>query len=467
MRLEVLDHNLALQKKKVFEDQPIIKLVNPCKVGNGIVNFSLFLRDELIKKFETNAVTTSFFIPASGSGSRMFQFLFEFLDNPNEQTSGNIERFFNHIEEFAFYQKVPAQMKDLSLFEDTNLEKFIRFLLDEEGLGLSHIPKGLVPFHKNGPFVLNAFQEQVLQAVRLGNRNLHIHFTINQKFEARIKRSIKIIEELTGIEFEVSFSIQDPATDAIAFKEDRSPLLLPNGNFLTRPAGHGALLQNLNQIESELIFIKNIDNLQNFNKSRDAENTLKYLGGIALWFKEEVVKIIKRPSLDRIKELNKQFQFLSDQSMQQLDLDGLMKLLDRPIRVCGMVRNEGQQGGGPFWVENNGVISKQIVEKAQINHVPDQFKIMVQSTHFNPVMIAACTTNHEGVKYDLTQFVDEGKYFIVEKKHKGKKIYFSELPGLWNGSMANWNTVFVEIPTETFSPVKTVLDLLEKAHLEY
>lgn len=467
MRLEVLDHNLALQKRKVFEDQPVIKLVNPCKVGNGIVNFSLFLRDELIKKFEASTVSSSFFIPASGSGSRMFQFLYEFLDNPNGQSSGNIERFFNHIEEFAFYQKLPAQMKELSLFEDSNLEKFIRFLLDEEGLGLAHIPKGLVPFHKNGPFVLNAFQEQVLQAVRIGNGKVHIHFTINQKFETDIKRSLRNIEELTGNDFEISFSIQDPATDAIAFKEDRSPVLLPNGNFLTRPAGHGALLQNLNKIESELIFIKNIDNLQNFNKSRDSENTLKYLGGIALWFKEEVAKILKKPSLERIRELNKQFQFLSFQSMESSSLDELLELLDRPIRVCGMVRNEGQQGGGPFWVEDNGVVSKQIVEKAQINNLPDQFKIMVQSTHFNPVMIAACTTNHAGEKYDLNKFVDEGKYFIVDKKYKGKKIYFSELPGLWNGSMAYWNTIFVEIPAETFSPVKTVLDLLEKAHLEH
>lgn len=467
MKVTTLDEQIDRQRKQTFELHPGVKLLNPCKMGNGIVSFSLFLKEELIKKFETKKLSTCFFIPASGSGSRMFQFLYEFLDNPYGQSPGNIERFFNHIEDFAFYQSVPESIKDLSFFENSNLEKFIRFLLDEEGLGLAHVPKGLVPFHKNGPFILNAFQEQVLQANRIKNRGLQIHFTINNKYEKRIKDSMKSIEDLTGKEFNVSYSVQNPETDALAFGQDQNPIVLDGGKLLKRPAGHGALLENLNQIDSEIIFIKNIDNLQNYNKSLDTENTIKYLGGVAIWFKEEVARLIDTPSISRLKELNKQFQFLPNQALDEITEEEIEDLLNRPIRVCGMVRNEGQPGGGPFWVDDRGVISKQIVEKAQIANQPEQLKIMVQSTHFNPVMIAASVYDFEGNKYDLNDFKDPNKYFVAHKKFEGQAIQFCELPGLWNGSMAFWNTIFVEIPSETFSPVKTILDLLEKSHLEF
>ncbi|TNE53061.1 MAG: DUF4301 family protein [Bacteroidetes bacterium] len=467
MEVSQLEGKVEEQRKKVFDGKPRVKLVNPCKIGNGIVNFSLFLRDELIKKYEHKQLEPYFFIPASGSGSRMFQFLYEFLDNPNGQSSGQIERFFNHIEDFAFYQKVPQSIKDLSLFEDSNLEKFIRFLLEEEGLGLAHIPKGLIPFHRNGPFILNAFQEQALQAARMGHRDLKIHFTINKKYENEIRQCLKSIEDLIGSQLNISFSIQDPDTDAFAFDQDGNPVMLEDGNYLRRPAGHGALLRNLNEVNAEIAFIKNIDNLQNFNKSRDAENTLKYLGGIVLWFKEEASKIMHNPSLNRLRELNKQFQFIPETVMDNLKEREIRDVLNRPVRVCGMVRNEGQPGGGPFWIDNDGVISKQIVEKAQIANSSDQFKIMVQSTHFNPVMIAASTRDFDGNKYNLDDFVDHSKYFVVHKQYQGKDIHFSELPGLWNGSMAHWNTIFVEIPSETFSPVKTVLDLLDAPHQEF
>ena len=233
-----------------------------------------------------------------------------------------------------------------------------------------------------------------------------------------------------------------------------------------RPSGHGALLPNLNQIDADIIFIKNIDNIQNFNQSKSSKNTLKYIGGIAFWFKEELKKLIENPTLINLKELNNQFQFLSESQIEKIDINILKEELNKPIRVCGMVKNEGQPGGGPFWINENGELTKQIIEKAQINNVPEQYKIMIQSTHFNPVMIAAITKDVDEIKFDLTNFVDESKYFIVDKTQNGKKINYIELPGLWNGSMANWNTIFVEIPSDTFSPVKTVLDLLDKAHLE-
>lgn len=466
MNTEIIEKDILIQREKVAQGQPNLVLVNPCKVGSGIVNFSLFLRDELIKKFDNTTKSTCFFIPASGSGSRMFQFLFEFIENPDANTSGNIEKFLNHLEDFAFYNKIPRELKEKSLYEGNNLEKFIRFLLEEEGLGMSSSPKGLIPFHKNGPFILNAFQEQVLQANKISDSDIHIHFTINEKFEKQIKQAIKSIEELTGSNFKLSFSIQDSATDSVTFDEELNVMKDENNELLTRPSGHGALLPNLNEIDADLIFLKNIDNIQNYNQSKSSENTLKYLGGIALWFREELIKLVNKPSIERLKELNKQFQFLSDSQIETISSDDLKAYLNKPIRVCGMVKNEGQPGGGPFWIEDNGVLSKQIVEKAQINNVSEQFKIMIQSTHFNPVMIAAITKDFDGNKFDLNQFKDDSKYFIVDKTQKGKKINYIELPGLWNGSMANWNTIFVEIPSETFSPVKTVLDLLDKAHLE-
>jgi hypothetical protein len=466
MNSEVLDKNILNQRQKIIKGQPSLKLVNPCKLGNGIVNFSLFLRDEIIRNFDNSTTSTCFFIPASGSGSRMFQFLFEFIDNTDATTSGSIEKFLNNLQEFAFFNKLPNEIKNLSLYEGSNLEKFIRFLLDEEGLGLSNSPKGLIPFHKNGPFILNAFQEQVLQANKMIGNDVNVHFTINEKYESQILQTIKSIEDLTGNKFNISFSIQDPTTDSYTFNSEHEIVRDENNQFLTRPSGHGALLPNLNNIDADLIFIKNIDNIQNYNQSKNTENTLKYLGGIAIWFKEEIINLINKPSLDRLKELNKQFQFLSESQINNIDINDLKNFLNKPIRVCGMVKNEGQPGGGPFWIEENGIISKQIVEKAQINNITEQFKIMIQSTHFNPVMIAAITRDLDGNKFNLEQFKDDSKYFIVDKTQKGKKISYIERPGLWNGSMASWNTIFVEIPSETFSPVKTVLDLLDKAHLE-
>ena len=225
-------------------------------------------------------------------------------------------------------------------------------------------------------------------------------------------------------------------------------------------------MDNLNSITSDLIFIKNIDNVQHFAKSKVSQETWKYLGGMAIWFQERINKLIKSPSMEELIKLNNHYQFIHQNLISELTVEDIPNLLNRPFRICGMVRNEGQAGGGPFWVEEHGKISKQIVEKSQINLKGKQYRLMVQSTHFNPVVIVAVNKDSNGKQFDLREYSDESKYFVVNKKFKGKNISFSELPGLWNGSMAYWNTIFVEIPTKSFSPVKTVLDLLGKAHRE-
>ena len=225
------------------------------------------------------------------------------------------------------------------------------------------------------------------------------------------------------------------------------------------------MLNNLNKIDGDLIFIKNIDNIQHLSKSKNTVEVWKLLGGLLIDFRKEAKKVFNDPSVETLKVLNDRYQLFDPKSIKELNIEEIRELLNRPIRVCGMVRNEGQPGGGPFWVSDNGKISKQIVEKAQITMRGEQYRLMVQSTYFNPVMIVAFTKDLYGNKFDLNNFKDDSKFFVVKKKYKGQDIRFIELPGLWNGSMAHWNSLFIEIPSATFSPVKTILDLLEDEHL--
>lgn len=464
--VQVDENSIETQREKVFGEQPELKLVSPCKLGDGIINSDEEQRELLINKFENTDLKTTFFIPASGSGSRMFQFLFDFLEDPTEENTSQVERFLNYIEDFAFFNKLPFDFRKKIKNNDINLDEFVRFLLTGNGMGYGDLPKGLIPFHKNGPFVLNPYQEQLLQGLQVKEENTSFHYTIKADFEDKIDKELLSLQGVIGQDVEVHFSYQDAATDAIAFDEEKNPLLLENGDILTRPSGHGALLDNLNSITSDLIFIKNIDNVQHFAKSKVSQETWKYLGGMAIWFQERINKLIKSPSMEELIKLNNHYQFIHQNLISELTVEDIPNLLNRPFRICGMVRNEGQAGGGPFWVEDHGKISKQIVEKSQINLKGKQYRLMVQSTHFNPVVIVAVNKDSNGKQFDLREYSDESKYFVVNKKFKGKNISFSELPGLWNGSMAYWNTIFVEIPTKSFSPVKTVLDLLGKAHRE-
>ncbi len=467
MKSVQMDENIIdTQREKVFGTQPELKLVGPCKLGEGIINSDDEQKELLINKFENTKLKTTFFIPASGSGSRMFQFLFDFIENPTEENTSQVERFFNNIEDFAFFNKLPFEVRKKIIDHDVNLDEFVRFLLTESGMGFGELPKGLIPFHKNGPFVLNPYQEQLLQGLQVKEENTSFHYTIKATFENIISKELNSLKGVIGQEVDVNFSYQDVLTDAIAFDDDKNPLLLENGDILTRPSGHGALLENLNSIDSDLIFIKNIDNVQHYAKSKVSQDTWKYLGGMAVWFQEKINKLIKSPNKEELIKLNNRYQFLNDEFINILSEEEIPNLLNRPFRVCGMVRNEGQAGGGPFWVEENGKITKQIVEKSQINLRGKQYRLMVQSTHFNPVVIVAVNKDINGKPFNLFEYCDDSKYFVVNKKYKGKSISFSELPGLWNGSMAYWNTIFVEIPSKSFSPVKTVLDLLGKAHRE-
>jgi hypothetical protein len=468
MTQELTINDKDKQKELVFGPQPEIKLISPCKLEQGIIRHNSFEKKKYEIQFQQSSVSTTLFIPASGSGSRMFQFLYDFLENPDEENRSKTEKFLNHIEDFAFFELLPFEVKSKVRNYDISLDEFIAYILKPTGLSLGEKPKGLIPFHRTRSFVLNAFQEQLLQGLRIKEKPSDFHFTINGAFEEEIINSLQHIQGLTARNCNISCSIQNPETDAIAFNEKGKPFISSNGSKLRRPSGHGALLENLESIDTDLVFIKNIDNVQHEAKSDEAIENFQYLGGLLLHIKEELQQLSqsenKREVFKRLNSLY-QFEYNSDDIDKMSDAE-IIEYINRPLRVCGMVKNEGQPGGGPFWIDNNGVISKQIVEKSQIKMEGEQYRLMVQSQYFNPVLMALSPRDLSGKKHQLVDFADHSKYFIVDKKYEGQSIRFLERPGLWNGSMANWLTVFTEVPSEAFTPVKNVLDLLNEAHKE-
>lgn len=465
MSFTPIQDQIEKQRAEVFGEQRDVNLEIACKLNQGVLRHGENDKSCFAQLFIEGNQDITLFVPASGSGSRMFKFLYDFLENPSEEDQSKVERFINSLPQFAFFELLPFSLKEKIRNFDYNIDELIKVIIGENGLRLGSLPKGLIPFHRNGRFILNAFQEQVLQGARFKSETINFHFTINEDFEADFKSALKSIENLTGQKYNVENSVQDTRTNAVAFDLEKKPLE-ENGCIVTRPAGHGALINNLNTIVSDLIFIKNIDNVQHENLSEQSIFNQQYLAGLLLQFRKELkyVETSKRKA-KALHVLNKEFQFLyHNQDILSLSDKEIEAIINRPIRVCGMVRNEGQPGGGPFWVNDNGVISKQIVEKAQISKTGDQYRKMVQSQYFNPVLMVISPKDLKGEKLDLTKFVDHGKHFVVEKNYKGKTVKFREFPGLWNGGMANYNSLFVELPSSTFSPVKTALDLLNSSH---
>ena len=468
-----LEQSVEQQKEKILKGNPFIDIVKPCRIGDGINTLDEQNQNFYIKYFDSikSNIKTAYFIPASGSGSRMFGQLYNYLDgNPNEDTIEFIEQLLNNIQNFAFYNKLPQTFKKDIKTGTINIESLIKFILYDEGLNFGCLPKGLIPFHLYGKFIINPFQEQILQGVKVASENTQFNFTINQNFEKNINHSIKILKEITGVNFSYQFSVQDIKTHSTAFNNKNEIALNENQQPILRPSGHGALIDNLNAIDADLIFIKNIDNVQHYSKAKKSINTTKVIGGLLVEFKQKVNSLLTaidaQSSQIEIKatELNNIYNLgLSDTEISSTET--LKTIFNRPIRICGMVKNEGQPGGGPFFVKNeNGKITPQIIEKSQIKN--NQLSILLHATHFNPVIIACAVKGYKNNKFDLTQYVNKNLYFIVEKTEKGQSIKYIENPGLWNGGMYDWLTLFYEIGSDCFSPVKTVLDLLKPLHVD-
>ena len=472
-----MNSELEQQKANLLSGNPTIKLVKPCRIDDGILKIHPSTENTLVNEFEKtkDQLDITFFVPASGSGSRMFDSLYDFLGsagNLKPTTYEAIEKLLNRFQDFALYNLLPRHIKQQLKDGSVNIKELVEFLLSENDLNLGNLPKGLIPFHRYGKFIINPFQEHIVQGAKIGGDNSSFHFTINRDFEEKINRNFFILKEITGIDFNYTFSEQDKTTDAFTFNKKGEPIKNKDGQHLMRPAGHGALLKNLDSIQADLIFIKNIDNIQHYTKAQESIKTKKVLGAQMIRFQKSVHKILE--AIDQnssqterlIAELNDEFQLqLTNTAMA--DRQNIYEFLNRPIRICGMVLNEGQIGGGPFWVEDKtSKVSKQIIEKSQIEPKETIDSLFLRATHFNPVEVICAVKDYKGNKFNLLKYSNNNHYFLVSKKHEGEHINYIEKPGLWNGGMYNWLTLFYEISADCFSPVKSFTDLLNPLHIE-
>lgn len=481
---------------KLFETGlPFAKLKTAATLGNGIIEVSEEQKKQYIEFYEANRSNFDIqkFVPASGLASRMFKFLYLFLErfNPEKddfedfiKTQPELKRFVNNLQNFAFYDLVIQHIDDFeSLNKGHRAYLFAKILLDINHLNYGNCPKGLLPFHKYGNEMRTPFVAHLLEAAQYvsSNEKAYLHFTISPKhkgkFKSNLRSALQLVKRYTNVDFYVEFSYQKESTDTIAVNLDNTPFRLDDGSLLFRPGGHGALIENLNDLDTDIVFIKNIDNVVVESYEDQHVAYKKMLGGMLLKLQEQIFGFAKALDENSITNLDAVEQFLTKklnvvlpkgyQHLSEIERKKLLKnYLNRPIRVCGMVKNQGAPGGGPFWTLNEkGQVSLQIVESAQINTQNNtQAEILKKATHFNPVDLVCGLKNYKGESYDLLQFVDHDAAFITKKTKEGRELKALERPGLWNGAMANWNTVFVEVPLETFNPVKTVNDLLNAAH---
>lgn len=469
------------QKKLIERGSKELKIIAPCTVGNGIVKLSDPEKAFHIKNFEeeNKHYEMTFFVPASGSGSRMFGFLTQFLEesSPNEEIQRKVHKFVDALTVMPFYSKIKQALDidSLDYQSEEDVKKIIHYILDEKGLNLSHYPKALIPFHlyEDGE-VRTPIEEHIIQNIEaIGGRSHHLklHFTIQNKYKAQIQQTVDHLLEKNEYSCKVDYSEQKSSTDALAFHKGE-PLKVRD-QYVYRPSGHGALLENINALDASIVFLRNIDNIPHQDQAKKSIETKKVLGSFLFEKVSEMHRFLKDIEADKVNELELKAWIRKNLEISDYpkDKEAFMRfafeLLNRPVRVCGMVKNTGQPGGGPFWVQlENGKVSKQIVEKAQLNLENAQQKSLFEkSTHFNPVDIACSIRNYKNEKFDLSEFVDQEQYFIVHKTHDGKSVEYVERPGLWNGSMAHWITFFVETSNNSFCPVKTVLDLLTPQHL--
>lgn len=464
-----------------------LELISPAKVGDGIIKLNDNKVEELVNIYNKhlNDLNVVKFVPSSGAASRMFKdLLSEYSDYVNEKDAElrnykHTTRLMENLERFAFFE-------DLKLLCDINDRKnfaeIVKKLLFDEGLNYSYLPKGLIKFHGDNNKGKTAFEEHLIEAklYTKGKNNLcNIHFTVPQKAKFTIEQHLSLIRakyEDNKTHYNITCSIQGPSTDTIAVDMNNEPITTEEGNLNFRPAGHGALIQNLNSIEADMIYIKNIDNV---TVESHLEETVKYkklLGGYLLSIKNKCHNFLKLIDLGKLgKEIfygMEEFiqKHLSIDIQQSTDLNKKLstykELLNKPIRICGVVKNEDEPGGGPFWTKYGSYKrSLQIVESAQVDtSSKQQVDIWRSSTYFNPVDIVCWIKDYKGNKFNLNNYIDPNAVIITSKSSGNTEIKALELPGLWNGAMADWLTVFVEVPLITFNPVKNVFDLLRKNH---
>ena len=490
----ISEEQISRQLEDFKRGFPYLKLEGAATPKKGVLVLDKKACEDACKawqNYQTHRHKVVKFVPASGAASRMFKDLFAFLNGSNESPISDFEKeFFSNIHHFAFYEELSAKCQQLEgktideLVAEGRYKAVVAALLNKEGLNYGQLPKGLLLFHSYDDGARTPMEEHLVEAARYAesNKQAHVHFTVSHEhlafFKQRVADKQAKFEAKFGVNFDISFSEQKPSTDTIAVNLDNTPFRNEDGSLLFRPGGHGALIENLNDLDAEVVFIKNIDNVVPDRLKEETISWKMIIAGTLVALQERVFAYLyklekgncTRTELEEIREfLQKELSCKKHDvaSMNDTALaEYLYKKLNRPMRVCGMVKNVGEPGGGPFLAYNqDGTVSLQILESSQIDKNNEaSMKMFTEGTHFNPVDLVCAIKDYKGNAFDLTKYVDKSTGFISSKSKNGRELKALELPGLWNGAMSDWNTVFVEVPLGTFNPVKTVNDLLREQH---
>lgn len=473
---------------------PFLKLDSAAGIGNGIIAPDATERRHFVdvwNAYKAEGKKIVKFVPASGAASRMFKDMFAFLNADYSVPTTDFEKFFfDHIEKFAFYETLDDTCKKNEgkglkvLIADGQYKTVVANMLEAKGMNYGQLPKGMLLFHKYADGARTPMEEHLVEGALYASSNgeANVHFTVSHEhmamFENKVAEKKDALARKYGIHYNISFSEQKPSTDTIAANPDNTPFRNEDGTLLFRPGGHGALIQNLNDIEADVIFIKNIDNVVPDRLKDDTVEYKQVIAGVLVSLQKKAFAYLRaldagncdHAALEEMTKFVEEELCCKNPHIGELNDESLIAYLrsklNRPMRVCGVVKNVGEPGGGPFLTYNqDGTISLQILESSQIDKSNAEYmKMFTEGTHFNPVDLVCAVKDYEGRDFDLPQFVDKSTGFISSKSKNGKELKALELPGLWNGAMSNWNTVFVEVPLSTFNPVKTVNDLLREQH---
>ena len=473
---------------------PFLKLEAAAAIGRGIVAPSAEEGKKFVEawqQYKASGRKVVKFVPASGAASRMFKDMFAFVDaDYNVPTTDFEKKYFDNIEKFAFFDELNAVclknegkgIKDL--MAAGNYKAVAANMLKAEGLNYGQLPKGLLLFHNYPEGPRTPMEEHLVEGAlyAASNGEAHVHFTVSHEhmelFKQKVAQKADLYAKKYGIKYDITFSEQKPSTDTVAANPDGTPFRNSDGSLLFRPGGHGALIENLNEIEADVIFVKNIDNVVPDRLKADTVEWKQIIAGVLVTLQQKAFDYLRlldtgKYSHEQIEEMIRFVQ--NDLCCRKADIKNLedaelviylRKKLNRPMRVCGVVKNVGEPGGGPFLTYNqDGTVSLQILESSQIDKSNKEYmEMFTKGTHFNPVDLVCAVKNYKGEAFDLPKYVDPTTGFISQKSKSGKELQALELPGLWNGAMSDWSTIFVEVPLSTFNPVKTVNDLLRDQH---
>lgn len=490
----ISEEQVVGQLNQIKEGFPFLKLEAAASVGQGVLALDGEEREHYIEdwnEYKAQGHKVVKFVPASGAASRMFKNMFSFLSADYDVPTTDFEKeYFDHIKNFAFREALCDMCKKnegkcvKELMADGNYKAVVANMLEAKGLNYGQLPKGLLLFHNYEDGARTPMEEHLVEAAlyAASNGEANVHFTVShdhlELFKKKVAEKADKYAAAYDMKFNISFSEQKPSTDTVAANPDNTPFRNEDGSLLFRPGGHGALIENLNDLDADIVFIKNIDNVVPDRLKADTVLYKNVLAGVLVALQrkafeylelldsgeynheklEEIIRFLQRDLCCRKADIKE---------LEDADLVGyLRKKLNRPMRVCGVVKNVGEPGGGPFLAYNqDGTVSLQILESTQIDkNNPEYLKMFTEGTHFNPVDLVCAVKDYKGCPFNLPEYVDRQTGFISSKSKNGKELKALELPGLWNGAMSDWNTVFVEVPLSTFNPVKTVNDLLRPQH---